>query len=1403
MMAIYILILILEIIFSNNRYCKNNNYLSDKNCFNNILIFNSKKYRAGHFDTNKNGDLLIEFSEEDGNNISSRLFYGLKKDGSYFFPEGNHVYELDITGAKVNISDNNTEYYYGRYESNNLFVSLDSDKEDKKQYFLSVSSYKSIVELHDFNNINNITHYTWTTKNFFNLNNSDYIYSYQFSLFEIDKESNYILVFYPGAIKKTGEATTNSYIITKFKFFSSINNAPEIIDSYEKGGITTDRIIRAFTIDYYDIIVVVYTRTRNKSKYLFSIYNYSLTQINDDINLCTNINLRQGIGIFYKPVYIKDNYFSFIYFMDYKNGNSLNLTIFQLINDTKYTLKKILDYNQFNINFETNTTLSDFLKLDDKRLVFISTEQKSITIGRKLHILLFDLYDSYSKMKIRIYSYDIGNYKFTKELSCQLYNNYIVFTTTSINTNDSDNNGFFSLFMIISYSNGTDSIIDISKYFRDSDNYSQNFNFTEMLFNNLSIDNNIFGNIPDDKIKLISIPDEIIIYQDNKILKNNSNLSISNEYSFNQNKSIIKASKYYYIYYQYIIREADYEDFYDNAHDVIEYPNNSNYNFKQEFTPKYFYGRTNKLKFKLCHEYCETCLEISTSNDNQKCQSCLSLYQYDYWYFLSNIRSNGIMSNNCVPEGYYNDIENKILSLCNSTEYKYYYNSTNNKKICFSNKYECPEIYPTFNKTTNECLSYYCDYFFLKKDECNFDNFSNIETIYEKLKNEIISSFPKGGESIFINTKNNFTFQITTLNNELECLNGNKKTNSSILDFKGCTDLLIQENKFDEDIDLIVLKYERITWESNEKSIQYEIYAPNSSEKLNLSVCSDINIDLYVPIKISEETKKLYEDLNSKGYNLFDKNDKFYTDICTPYKSENGTDVPLSDRYNDFYNPNQLVCQANCQYSDYNSESEYLKCECNVVNNEKIETDNPEKVTAVSIFKTFYTVLKYSNYKVIKCKDLVFRNITFYKNKGSILTMIYFSGYIFSFFIFLYNNILYLKKEIYKLLDSKKNNNEINCNKIIQNNNNDKKDINIINNNDDKNNFIFQMPKSLKSITNKSISKNIKIERNKKKLKTHNIGINKQTKNFLENPPKKKEEFLLKSNSIKIFNKNKTSKKNNNSLNEKRNVDSTVRSISIRKSIDNKNLIDIKKLEKKDDNIEIKETEDLDDYEFNDLKYLEALEKDKRNFIRVYYSFLKREHIIIFTFLNCNDYNIFSIKLSKFFFLITTDMFLNVFFFSDESMHNIYQSGGIINYFEQLSQFIYSTIVSQVLQIFLNYLTMTDIHYYEIKEINNNIKDKYKVLNVLQCIKYKIIIYYLFSLLMFLFYWYMISAFCAVYENTQIIFLKDSISSFIMGLIYPFILYIFPTLLRFISLLPKQKKNLKFFYWLSDIIPFF
>ena len=45
--------------------------------------------------------------------------------------------------------------------------------------------------------------------------------------------------------------------------------------------------------------------------------------------------------------------------------------------------------------------------------------------------------------------------------------------------------------------------------------------------------------------------------------------------------------------------------------------------------------------------------------------------------------------------------------------------------------------------------------------------------------------------------------------------------------------------------------------------------------------------------------------------------------------------------------------------------------------------------------------------------------------------------------------------------------------------------------------------------------------------------------------------------------------------------------------------------------------------------------------------------------------------------------------------------------------------------------------------------------------------------------------------------------SFLMGLIYPFALYLAPTALRIISLKAKKKKNFKILYSLSDKIPIF
>ena len=163
-------------------------------------------------------------------------------------------------------------------------------------------------------------------------------------------------------------------------------------------------------------------------------------------------------------------------------------------------------------------------------------------------------------------------------------------------------------------------------------------------------------------------------------------------------------------------------------------------------------------------------------------------------------------------------------------------------------------------------------------------------------------------------------------------------------------------------------------------------------------------------------------------------------------------------------------------------------------------------------------------------------------------------------------------------------------------------------------------------------------------------------------------------------------------------------------------------------------------------------------------------------------------------------MTMNAFFFSDETMHRMFLDYGKYNFLLQITQIIISTVISQIMEVFICFLSLTDKHFYEFKNMQK--KDKDKMLSILQCVERKITLFYIITFIMFAFYWYSIACFCAVYRNTQIAFIKNSLSSFALGLLYPFILYLFPALLRIISL-KADKAKLSCLYKTSDLIPFF
>ena len=325
------------------------------------------------------------------------------------------------------------------------------------------------------------------------------------------------------------------------------------------------------------------------------------------------------------------------------------------------------------------------------------------------------------------------------------------------------------------------------------------------------------------------------------------------------------------------------------------------------------------------------------------------------------------------------------------------------------------------------------------------------------------------------------------------------------------------------------------------------------------------------------------------------------------------------------------------------------------------------------------------------------------------------------------------------------------------------------------------------------------------KSKTKNLKENsskiikgRKSDNIINN--KKKQ---ITESQLVIFNKNiKKESNSKNYLHKKGSRFVSNKDIMITSSKSKVKIINDKKRIKKEIDDKEKGEKKLDDFELNELDYHEAVILDKRNFFQIYFYFIKREHRIIFSFFIFEDYNLISIKLSRFIFLFVTDMALNVFFFSDASMHKIYINYGKYDFVQQIPQIIYSTIVSQLIEVFLCFLSLTDKHIYKIKNLKGKEKNTKNINKIFRCIKIKLIAYFLFTFIFFGIYWYIIASFCGVYQNTQKAFIKDFLMSFLLSLIYPFILYLIPSSLRLCAIRNKSMK-LEFIYKLSDIIPFF
>ena len=255
--------------------------------------------------------------------------------------------------------------------------------------------------------------------------------------------------------------------------------------------------------------------------------------------------------------------------------------------------------------------------------------------------------------------------------------------------------------------------------------------------------------------------------------------------------------------------------------------------------------------------------------------------------------------------------------------------------------------------------------------------------------------------------------------------------------------------------------------------------------------------------------------------------------------------------------------------------------------------------------------------------------------------------------------------------------------------------------------------------------------------------------------------------------------------------------LKLNKDESKKQYLNINNNLKENNRIIISNYSKLNDYEINSLEYIQALKLDKRNYIQYYFSLLRVKHILIFTFYTSNDYNSRIVKKVLFLFSFSLYYIVNALFFSDSTMHKIYEDQGDYNFIYQIPQILYSSLICSVINTLFISLSLSEKTILSLKRDTKNIK--MKIPKVIKCLKLKFLIFFSLVISLLLLFWYYISCFCAVYKNTQIHLIKDTLISFGLSLIYPIGLCLIPGIFR-IPALKASNGNKECLYKLSKIV---
>ena len=540
--------------------------------------------------------------------------------------------------------------------------------------------------------------------------------------------------------------------------------------------------------------------------------------------------------------------------------------------------------------------------------------------------------------------------------------------------------------------------------------------------------------------------------------------------------------------------------------------------------------------------------------------------------------------------------------------------------------------------------------------------------------------------------------------------------------------------------------------------------------------------------------------------------------------SESEDDLILEDTIKYIYQ-NYSLCEEGCTYNSIDLEYLTISCDCKVKSN---------MTTVISPLNLNEIIESPSGYDIIKCYNLVFSKDGKLTNYGfwiftillglHIPLLIIYSYYgISPLFAFILDQMVkygYLKKQ------NPKSNNTIEADKgasnilflkegkKIKNHNQNNPFKRKKQNNEEKNNINENNKENNNELIEHSLVDNKKsFERELDEIKEENS----QNKICYESKEKSTEKINIIND--KKINNTKTIKKVKKGKNKKgkKKVHNT--------RIDNNSKIDFSKLAIKnnnsnnnefqtqifeDKNNNIKENNNLMEFNLininlnlrkninnnprssnrilNNYNYEEAIEFDKRSLCGIFYIYLLSKQVIFHTFCFKSPLELLSLRFILLIFIISSDFALNAFFYFKDNISKKYVKSKNLILFslsDNIGIIFLSTIIGFILLSLFTKLSNTkgalrkifrneedklkkDQNYKISEERKNEIKNEIE--SILKKFKIKIILLIIIELIFMVFFWYYVTAFCHVYQRTQISWILDSLISLLFRVIIDLLL---------------------------------